>query len=291
MTEQEMENTQRITEENIMLSFLSVLASANDFYGYQQKVPTEIIKEALKESLPLSEEDTRIVEGKRGTKVDRVIRNLASHDKPVKRGYAIRNKDGWQITEKGKDILLDVLISEIGFSPDFDELEQNPRSIDYNLISSAQKEEEDVTRLTENNILDDFIFVLIRADHFYKAKGEDDKFIPTSTIKNILKHHLPLTEEDIKPLKNRKDTKVDQVIRNLASHDTPVKRGYATRNKDGWQVSEKGKDFILSIFLKKFGIQYDFEDISNKIQDKKEADWRKNLKQYQKPAKKNKTKP
>ena len=102
---------------------------------------------------------------------------------------------------------------------------------------------------------------------------------------------MPLTEEDIKPLKNRKDTKVDQVIRNLASHDTPVKRGYATRSKEGWQVSEKGKDFVLSIFLKKFGIQHDFEEISNKIQDKKEESWRKNLKQYQKPAKKVKTKP
>lgn len=42
---------------------------------------------------------------------------------------------------------------------------------------------------------------------------------------------LPLTPEDRAPLKNRSDTKITQVIRNLVSHRTLVKRGLATYDK------------------------------------------------------------
>ena len=65
-------------------------------------------------------------------------------------------------------------------------------------------------------------------------------YLPTGEVRRRVKATLPLTADDLRPLANRPDYRIDQIIRNLKSHrNVPgnpffeglirdVPRGYAT---------------------------------------------------------------
>jgi len=51
--------------------------------------------------------------------------------------------------------------------------------------------------------------------------------VPTSMLSQEIRHAVVPTPYDLEPLKNRNDDRLSQVIRNLVSHRTLEKRGFA----------------------------------------------------------------
>lgn len=63
------------------------------------------------------------------------------------------------------------------------------------------------------------------------------------------KRMLNLSPEDMGPLVNRSDTKIDQVMRNIKSHNTMQKTGWVENTKDGYIPTEKGMARVAELFL------------------------------------------
>ena len=53
--------------------------------------------------------------------------------------------------------------------------------------------------------------------------------------------------EDAEILQNRSDTKFSQKVRNLKSHKTLLKGGWATEIEEGFRITEKGRSLIESL--------------------------------------------
>lgn len=63
------------------------------------------------------------------------------------------------------------------------------------------------------------------------------------------KRMLNLSPEDLGPLVNRSDTKIDQVMRNIKSHNTMQKTGWAEATQEGYIPTEKGMARVAELFL------------------------------------------
>ena len=101
---------------------------------------------------------------------------------------------------------------------------------------------------------------------FLMSKQSNGEITTTNLIKE-LGNLLPLTEEDLLPNSSRKDSRFSQIVRNLKSHKTFEKYGYAEEINDGFRITSLGKDFVNAkidvikyLFLSD---DMDFIDISN----------------------------
>lgn len=63
------------------------------------------------------------------------------------------------------------------------------------------------------------------------------------------KRILNLSPEDMGSLVNRSDTKIDQVMRNIRSHNTLRRMGWVIETKDGYIPTEKGMARVAEEFL------------------------------------------
>ena len=70
----------------------------------------------------------------------------------------------------------------------------------------------------------------------YRDEGCDTAFLRES-----LKSKLVFSPSDRMPLENRPDYRIDQIIRNLVSHRTLERYGYAQRRQGRWFITEKGE--------------------------------------------------
>lgn len=68
----------------------------------------------------------------------------------------------------------------------------------------------------------------------------------TSDLIDSLERILQPAGEDAKILKGRGDSKFSQIVRNLKSHDTLVKKGIATRVNGGFEITPYGKNWVAS---------------------------------------------
>ncbi len=68
----------------------------------------------------------------------------------------------------------------------------------------------------------------------------------TTDIRKYFKQILVLSNEDNMPLEGRSDSRIDQIIRNLVSHRTLERYGYAVRQDGRWFITQKGKR-VLSV--------------------------------------------
>jgi hypothetical protein len=70
-------------------------------------------------------------------------------------------------------------------------------------------------------------------------------YLPTGEIRERVKAAIPLTLDDLSPLANRPDQKIDQVIRNLKSHKNvagnPFFEGLLRDVPRGYAITERGR--------------------------------------------------
>lgn len=89
---------------------------------------------------------------------------------------------------------------------------------------------------TEAEVVGPILSVLRRA-----PKG----ILSTTEIRAEVKKLLPLTAYDLEPLRNRPDTRIDQVIRNVKCHKNvpgnPFFEGYFEEVPRGFKLTAKGR--------------------------------------------------
>lgn len=100
-------------------------------------------------------------------------------------------------------------------------------------------------RITEKNVIFPALLLLAQAKFHLK-----DPNVPTSILKKSIFGNIEddLSDEDLAPLKNRNDTKVEQVIRNLVSNKTLEKSGLAAydNEKRTLQITDAGLAYVAN---------------------------------------------
>lgn len=96
--------------------------------------------------------------------------------------------------------------------------------------------------ITENELTDPIIELLAR------APGDA---LTTTELREMLKDNLPLSEADLRPLRGRPDTRIDQIIRNVKSHKksegNPFYEGLIEEQPRGFRLTSKGKIYAKKI--------------------------------------------
>lgn len=75
------------------------------------------------------------------------------------------------------------------------------------------------------------------------ALGQNGGQMSTEDLIERLIQMMAPSGDDLVSYANRKDSKFSQIVRNLKSHDTLTKLNWATRNGDGWKLTNDGFDF------------------------------------------------
>lgn len=99
------------------------------------------------------------------------------------------------------------------------------------------------SRIREEDLIEPSLLILAKAE-----RGNHGP-ITTAQLKAALKATLPLSDEDQAPLKNRSDTKIDQIIRNLVSHRTLTRKELVHQEDGKFSITEAGKAVVLDAFL------------------------------------------
>ncbi len=68
--------------------------------------------------------------------------------------------------------------------------------------------------------------------------------ILTSDLIDQISRQFTLDGQDLSPLLNRNDEKYTQIVRNLKSHKTFVKKGYAEEFEGGFRITPAGVDWL-----------------------------------------------
>lgn len=82
-----------------------------------------------------------------------------------------------------------------------------------------------------------------------KVHEETGLPVDMTTLREGVKRMLNISIEDLDPLDGRRDTKIDQVIRNLRSHKTLAKEGLVHNTEDGYVPSERGYARLAEEYL------------------------------------------
>lgn len=110
---------------------------------------------------------------------------------------------------------------------------------------------------------------------YLMARNNDDGFITTSELISKLTDVMQPTGEDAEILQNRNDTYFSQKVRNLKSHDTLVSKEFATNEKKGFKITQKGRTYLQNHqealdYL--FAEPFNYEDIKGAIDDIQERE-------------------
>jgi|TARA_R110002124_G_scaffold174214_1_gene341802 hypothetical protein len=68
--------------------------------------------------------------------------------------------------------------------------------------------------------------------------------ILTSDLIDHISGQFALDNQDLSPLLNRNDEKYTQIVRNLKSHKTFVKKGFAVEFEGGFRITPEGVDWL-----------------------------------------------
>lgn len=102
----------------------------------------------------------------------------------------------------------------------------------------------------------------------YLLSKEKEKYISTSDLIVKLTEIMHPTGVDAEILRNRSDTHFSQKVRNLKSHDTLTRKGYAAYESNGYVLSENGKKYLeenLDSINYLLNNTFDYEDIKNEL--------------------------
>lgn len=79
----------------------------------------------------------------------------------------------------------------------------------------------------------------------YLSEAPGGELLTTDLIEKLVQYFKP-EGEDAKVLKNRNDMRFTQIVRNLKSHETLEKEGWAVRINDGFRITDKGRAHLAA---------------------------------------------
>lgn len=219
---------QPVLEKDLVFPVLLVLAKADS--ADHGPVSTYQFYTVFKNLFEMSEDDKEKVRADRNlSRFKRTVQNLFSHDLLTKDGWVERQDNGWVITPRGRAQLLDNLLPS----------EPSELGEEMRVVGKGDRIIEAVVGFQ----------VLVRLAELQKNNATP---VSISQLKKDIKASLPLTVNDLQTLKNRTDPKIDQIVRNLISHNTLTKNGWCNRNEKGLVITDKGKARVLDYLLEVF---------------------------------------
>jgi hypothetical protein len=233
LTHTALDATARTRPQDIQQMALFILAQAKQA-GLQEGVSTTQLRQSLSSVVRLSPEDKEVTAGDTVSRFDRTILNFVSHNRLVKdrlaRYATVGSGASMRITMKGQAVLFDQMLGLIG--GDLPMTDDEPK---------GQRDE----RTGERAIALSALLMLAREQAANEGRG-----ISTSTWKAAIKNVVPTSPEDREILKGRKDTRFDQVIRNLISNKTLLNEGLMKRDSEGLlSITNRGKARLLQEIL------------------------------------------
>ena len=93
-------------------------------------------------------------------------------------------------------------------------------------------------------------------------------FIATSDLIKKLEEKMHPIGLDMEMLAGRADTHFSQKVRNLKSHKTLYKQGYAINVEDGFEITNKGRDYVsknIDVLSYLFSEEFNYEDVKEAI--------------------------
>lgn len=218
--------TRPVQEKDLVFPILLVLAKADaENHGPMTTFQLDLV---FRDLFEMSDEDDQIVR-RSVTRFRRTLDNVFSHDLLTRDKWAKREGDGWVITPRGRSYLLDYMLEPKDPLPNGE----------MRVLTQGERVVESVVAFQ----------MLVRLAELQK---NDNTPVSTAQLRKDIKSSLPLTVSDLYPLKNRPDTKIDQIVRNVISHNTMTKSGWCTRSEKGLVITEKGKARVLDYLLEAF---------------------------------------
>lgn len=218
--------TRAVEEKDLVFPILLVLAKASsENHG---PMSTFQLHAVFKDLFELSDDDQQIVR-RSVTRFRRTLDNVFSHDLLTRDKLAKREGEGWSITPRGRAYLLDYMLEPKDPLPHGE----------MRVMTQGERVVESVVAFQ----------MLVRLAELQK---NDTTPVSTAQLRRDIKSSLPLTVSDLYPLKNRSDTKIDQIVRNVISHNTMTKSGWCQRSEKGLNITEKGKARVLDYMLEMF---------------------------------------
>ena len=215
-----------VEEKDLVFPILLVLAKASsENHG---PMSTFQLHAVFKDLFELSNDDQQIVR-RSVTRFRRTLDNVFSHDLLTRDKLAKRDGEGWSITPRGRAYLLDYMLEPKDPLPNGE----------MRVLTQGERVVESVVAFQ----------MLVRLAELQK---NDTTPVSTAQLRRDIKSSLPLTVSDLYPLKNRTDTKIDQIVRNVISHNTMTKSGWCVRSEKGLNITEKGKARVLDYMLEMF---------------------------------------
>lgn len=114
----------------------------------------------------------------------------------------------------------------------------------------------------------------------YLLSKSNNGFISTSNLINGLTQIMHPTGIDAEILSGRNDTYFSQKVRNLKSHDTLQRQGYATNHNDGFMITQSGINYVVThidALSYLFNEDFNYEDVKGAIDNISDAGDRKML--------------
>lgn len=116
-----------------------------------------------------------------------------------------------------------------------------------------------MARITESQLVLPALYLL--------SKSENG-FVSTSDLISQLTEVMHPTGQDADILAGRADTYFSQKVRNLKSHKTLYKQGYAINVEDGFEITNKGRDYVsknIDVLSYLFSEEFNYEDVKEAI--------------------------
>jgi len=94
-----------------------------------------------------------------------------------------------------------------------------------------------MSRITESELVLPALFLM--------SMQSDGKITTTKLIKELEKLLHP-SDDDLSPNSSRKDSRFSQIVRNLKSHNTFERYGYAESIDGGFRITSEGRRFVIA---------------------------------------------
>lgn len=116
-----------------------------------------------------------------------------------------------------------------------------------------------MSRITESQLVLPALYLLSKSD---------DGFVSTSDLITKLADAMHPSGKDAEIISGRSDTYFSQKVRNLKSHDTLQRHGYAINQEDGFKITEDGLKYVstnIDALSYLFNEDFDYEDVKRAI--------------------------
>ena len=224
-----------VAEEDLLAPALLALFKARENLT---AVNATVLGVQLERLNAMSAADRLVAEGDRMNQFQRRVLNLVKKTLIAEKYARVLNPDARKADQK-----------ELTITPKGERYLARRMMESFSVLRDAPDRQEG--RALENDLLRPALFLLVKMG-FDATKGTSRELplsVPMTDLRTKLRALAPKSPEDRATLAARTDSKIDQVIRNMISHNTLTSRGWVRRVNNGLQVSQAGIREVLRQLL------------------------------------------